>query len=372
MVVVLSLVAALFAASGCGRGEPATGAAPLWGLVGPYDRVDLRELYRRGVRVVLLEMSWASAEPVEGQFDETYLSAVGTRGDRFRAEGFKVVLNFGLQHAPAWVLSRPNARFTNQHGRQYLGHDVADLVFERGLRPLAERYTEKVFAELGTDFYAVRVGGGPSGELSYPGSKRTQGRSENDYWAFSAAAAASNPVPAWRPCRPSPHDEARRFLDWYLESLLAFQQWQVDTVRRFYPGTIAVLYPSWGVGSSDIRAAIEDDLCGGTAAQWGGDLQRGYDHARQIAALPGDRVAVWATWVDNPEALRRLATLARARRLPVMGENSGEDGSATLRTAVAEARRFRLTAFLWVRVPEAYCFCRRYASIDEYTKAIAG
>ena len=218
----------------------------------------------------------------------------------------------------------------------------------------------------------MRVGGGPSGELSYPWPTRTQDRSENDYWAFSAAAAISNPVPNWRPCQPSPQGEARRFLHWYLDSLVAFQRWQVDTVRRFYPGTIAVLYPSLGVSSGDIRAAIDDNLCGGTAAQRSGDLQRGYNHAGQIAALPGDGVAVWATWVDNPEAVRRLAALARARHLPLMGENSGRDGPAAMRSAVAEARRSGLSAFLWVRASEAYCFCQGLATIDEYTEAVAG
>jgi hypothetical protein len=372
LAVVLALVCALLCAlMGCDRGESGAGDRPLWGLVGPYDQVDLPELYQRGVRVVMLELSWAAAEPAEGEFDAAYLSAARARGDRFRAEGFKVVLSFGLQHAPGWLLSRPNARFVNQNGLQYLDHRVADLVFDVALRPLAERYTEKVFAELGTDFYAVRVGGGPNGELSYPGSKRVQGRSENEYWAFSPAAAASNPVPDWRPCEPSPQHEAERFLTWYLKSLVAFQGWQVDTVRRFYPGTIAVLYPSWGVYGGDIQAAIADNLCGGTAAQRSGDLQRGYDHAQQIAALPAAGVAVWATWVDNAEVLQRLATLARARQLPLMGENSGGDGSATMRKAVAEARRIGLTAFLWVRAPEAYCFCQGYASIDEYTKAIA-
>ncbi|SCL24162.1 Beta-galactosidase [Micromonospora rhizosphaerae] len=369
-LIALLVVTALLGVVGCGRGGSDNGTTPLWGLIGPYDGVDLRTLRDRGIDVVLLEMSWAAAEPADGRFDERYLSAMRARGDRLRAAGFKVVLNFGLQHAPTWILARPGARFTNQHGSQYVGHDVADLVFGLGLRPLAERYTARVFAELGTEFYAVRVGGGPNGELSYPAPARRQGRSSNDYWAFGRLAVPGNPVPRWRPCTPSRHDEARRFLDWYLASLLAFQRWQIDSVRRWYPGTIAVLYPSWGISSRDIEAAVKDDLCGNTAAQRSGDLQRGYDHAAQISALPDSGVAVGATWVDNADAVHRLATLARSRRLPVIGENSGRDGPEAMRRAVTQARRWEMTAFLWVRAPEAYCSCNGYASIDQYTAAI--
>jgi glycosyl hydrolase family 42 (putative beta-galactosidase) len=366
-LVVLALLCALLAAAGC-RAEARPAAGPLWGLVGPYDQVNLAELRQQGVEVVLLEMSWAAAQPRERYFDERYLAVVRAQRDHFHAAGLKIVLNFGLHHAPDWVLARPDALFTDQNGTRYLKDDVADLVFATQLRPLAEAYTQKVFAELGTDFYAVRVGGGPKGELGYPGMPGTQ-RYLPNYLAFSAAASAGNPVPGWRPCRPSPHQEAQRFLDWYLESLVDFQQWQIDTVRRFYPGAIAVLYPSLGVGAGDIAAAVADNLCGNTDAQRGGDLQRGYDHSRQIAALPAHGVAVWATWTDNPTALQRLATLAQARHLALMGENSGEDTASAMRRSVADARRLQLLAFLWVRAPEAYCFCKGYASINDYVKA---
>jgi hypothetical protein len=367
---LLALLCILLTAAGCQPGARPAGG-PLWGLIGPYDQVNLSELHQQGVDVVLLEMSWAAAQPREHYYDERYLSAVRAQRDRFRAAGLKIVLNFGLHHAPAWVLSRPDALFTDQNGTRYVNDDVADLVFGFRLRPLAEAYTGRVFSELGTDFYAVRVGGGPKGELGYPAVKSTQGYLP-DYPAFSAAAATGNPVPGWRPCNPSPRREAERFLDWYMRSLVDFQRWQIDTVRRFYPGTIAVLYPSLGVGADDIGAAVRDDLCGNTDAQRSGDLQRGYDHARQIAALPARGVAVWATWTDNPVALERLGALAQARHLDLMGENSGADTPPAMRRSVADARRFRLSAFLWVRAPEAYCFCNGYASIDEYLKAVTG
>ena len=353
------------------RAQPGAARAPEWGLVGPYDHVDLPELHRKGVDVLLVEMSWALAEPARDRFDDAYLASIDAQARRLRAEGFKVVLNFGLQHAPGWLLTLPDARFTDQDGQQYLDDDVADLVFARPLRPLAEAYTREVFARLGTDFYAVRVGGGPDGELTYPGPAPSPDGGPGHYWAFTRAAAASNPVPDWRPCSDQGPEQTRRFLEWYMNSLVDFQNWQVDTLRRYYPGVIAVLYPSWGLNPGDVAAAANDDACGHTEAERSDDLQRGIDHARQVAALPRGKVAVWSTWAENTSALRALAELARPRHLQVFGENSGHDNVADLRATVTAARQFGLSALLWVRAPEALCGCSGYATMDEYLTSLS-
>src|SRR6266536_2737442 len=96
---LLALLCILLTAAGCQPGARPAGG-PLWGLIGPYDQVNLSELHQQGVDVVLLEMSWAAAEPREHYYDERYLSAVRAQRDRFRAAGLKIVLNFGLHHAP--------------------------------------------------------------------------------------------------------------------------------------------------------------------------------------------------------------------------------------------------------------------------------
>jgi hypothetical protein len=343
---------------------------PAWGMAGAYTGVDMDDLRRRGVQVVLLELSWAEAEPAKGRFDEAYLRAARRQHEAWRAKRFEVVLNYGLHHAPGWLLRKPNARFMDQNGDVYTAGDQANLVWATEYRRDAERYVAKVFAELGTRFYAVRIGGGPLGELGYPGLRRVDGDVANRYWAFDGAAARSNPVLGWKPCDPSSGGQPRRFLDWYLGALSNFQNWQIAMTRAHYPGVIAVLYPSWGIRRGDVEAAVAGNLCGRSRMERAGEIQRGYDHARQIAALRDPDVAVWGTWAENTATIGRLAALADAHGRRKMGENSGRDTPAELAAAVHAARVYRLSAFLWVRAEEAYCRCNGWATIDDYEALI--
>jgi hypothetical protein len=358
------------AATTTAAGSPADPARdPAWGLAGPYTGVDPADLRRRGIRLVLLELSWARAEPDPGRFDRTYLAAARRQLGAWRSQGLQVALNYGLHEAPAWLLARPNARFVNQDGDAWSG-DQANLVWAKEYRRDAERYTARVFAELVTGFATVRVGGGPLGELGYPGVRRSDGSIENRYWAFDGAAARTNPAPGWKPCDPAPAERVRRFLDWYLDALVDFQNWQVATVRRSYPGTIAVLYPSWGIRPGDLEVAAAAGLCGRSRVERSGEIQRGYAHARQIGALTDPAVAVWGTWMENTATIARLAELADTRGLAKMGENSGHDAPAELAGAVHAARVYRLSAFLWIRAEQAYCRCSGWATIDDYEAQI--
>jgi hypothetical protein len=313
-------------------------------------------------------------------FDETYLDSVRRAIDRAHALGYRVVLNYGLDHAPTWILEardragNPIGRFVDQDGTAFTDSDLPNLVFARRLRAYAREYVAKIFtpSEVGRYFFAVRVGGGLLGELDYP-YIRANGKVANDYWAFDATARAASPVPGYRPCVGDPR-QAARFLRWYFDRLVAFQNWQVRTVRRWYPGLIAVLYPSWGVRPGDFTRAVADNLCGHSPAEQNGEIQLGVDHARQIAALPHDRrLVVWGGWVDNPGYASWLFHLADKHHLRKMGENSGDDTDlAAMRRAVANANRFGLRAFMWVRAPHAYCYCSSFATIDDYQSLIAG
>src|SRR5439155_24884106 len=104
----------------------------------------------------------------------------------------------------------------DQNANVYTGSDEPNLVWATEYRSLAAAYTAKVFNELGSDFYAVRVGGGHWGELTYPATFGSNGRVKNSYWAFDADAARSDPVPGWKPGQASPNGEASKFLNWYL------------------------------------------------------------------------------------------------------------------------------------------------------------
>ena len=341
-----------------------------WGLMGGYSAAQLADMGTRGVSVVMMTVDWTKAEPADGAFDAAYFARKRTELAEYEAAGFDVVLSYGLEHAPAWLLAKPNSRYVSQSGAVYTRSDEANFVFATELRTYAERYTARVFMELGGEFIAVRIGGGHWGELTYPQIRRTDGSVENNYWAYGTAAARTRPTGSWKPGDPSPNGEARQFLDWYLQSLTSFQNWQIAMVRRSFAGTIAPLYASWGMREGDFDKAVATNLNGSSAPERNGEVQGGFDHARHINAITDNNVAAWGTYGERPGTVSWLAGLAAARGFQVMAENSGHDTVAHMDDAILEARRFGASLFMWVRAETAYCRCDGFATIDDYEARI--
>ena len=115
-------------------GATTAAAAPSWGMFSVPTPVP-SGLYTGGVRVVVLEMSWANAEPTDNSFNASYFQSLRNRLAAYRAAGFQVVLNMGMHHAPPWLLAKPNARFVNQDGIRYTASDEPNLIFATTLRP---------------------------------------------------------------------------------------------------------------------------------------------------------------------------------------------------------------------------------------------
>jgi hypothetical protein len=374
------LVCAIVFVPAAGAGAPATtlgsskvahttSAPPLWGIAGSYQGVAPSDLARRGIGFGLVDLIWSGAEPQPGVFDEGYFAAMRAQIKAFRKAGLKIVLGSGIEEAPAWLLNMPDARFVDQDGVTYTGSNEPNLIFATQYRPLAAAYLAKVFQELGTNFYAVRVGGGHWNELTYP-SVFTNGHWEDDYWAFDGAAMQQNPVPTWRPGMAGGGTAPAKFLTWYLQSLTNYELWQIATVRRSYPGTIAVLDGSWGLRQGDFAKIVATNLNGTSSPEQNGEAQVGSDHAQQIAAIKDKHVAVWITWVNNANVASWLSGLARKQGLQVMGENGGSNTPAQMTSTLAIAERNHLSAFMWVRASEAYCNCDGFATIDQYTSGI--
>jgi Beta-galactosidase len=379
-VVAIAVGVALLVLDGTDarQGRPPSGhgtdTSPIWGMAGPYRARSIAAFRRRGGRITLVEIDWSRAEPREGVFDGDYLRGVEDEIAEHRANGFQIVLNYGLHDAPGWLLRKPNARLVNQAGAPYTERPLPNLIFARELRRYAERYTAALFRRIGTNFFAVRVGGGPRGELSYPSvADDARGKIRNYYYAFDGAARRTNPVPGWKPCLPSPNNEARLFLSWYLTRLTEFQNWQIQVLRRYYPGYIAVLYPSWGMRKGDFEAAIATNLCGASSAEVNGEVQRGFDHAGHIGAIRDPKAAVWGTWADRHETIDWLSSLADRHDPPLkkFAENSGFDSESKMRIAVEAAKRNGLTAFMWMRMSDATCGCGRYATLDDYARLVS-
>jgi hypothetical protein len=231
----------------------------LFAIIGN-DGKHLQQERQAGVEAKILRLSWSDFYLAEAKVDTSYVERKRKELQDLREAGFRVIVGLNFHDTPLWVHENyPDSYYVDQFGRRWTGTNFdngrlsdngdANLVFNRRLRGLVESYTESVFSELGTDFWAVRVGGGRYGEVQYPPAS-FRGK-VNLYWAYDDNArrsAAEAGIEGWRPGDPSPDVETRRFLDWYLDSLVGFQNWQVQTVREAgYSGRILILYPGWGI-----------------------------------------------------------------------------------------------------------------------------
>lgn len=347
----------------------------LWGMLPGWAGCTKTALKAAGVQAVVVELNWARAQPSQNTYDFAYLDAKRNEIASWRLLGFEVILNYGLHHAPAWVMSSPLAKFVDQNGTVYAG-DEPNLIHGTGLRPLAEAYTGMVFGHLGIDFAAVRVGGGHWGELQYPPTRDSDGVNRNHYWAYGAAAV--RPTGAWKPGQASSNGEAATFLDWYLDSLTAFARWQVTSVRRHYPGPIGVLLASDGMRDGDFEAAVAVNLNGSTPSERNGEIQPGFDHKRHIlglATMNDPLIAPWATYAEStgrggPQAY--IAQLGKAAGLyPHMAENSGDDSVAAHEYAIGIFKQYGGSIFTGVR-GDTYCTPKAgVATLADYSRLIA-
>lgn len=334
-----------------------------------------------GVSVVHLPMSWRAFEPSQGAVSTSYLADVRARYAAYRAAGLRVVLDLGVQYPPSWVFDLPGGtRWVDQYGEVFsggLGDDVPDAVWNADVRAAVGRYIARVGTELSDlTFAAVRVGGGPYGELRLP--EPTYLGHSDAWWAFGPAAMRANPVPDWRPGQLD-SAKASAFLDWYLQSVADFLSWQLDAYRSAFPATqLQVLQPSWGVRPGEVAAAADGSLSGDSRGERRQTLQQGLDWARQIAVVaahPGTVVS--STWMDAPDQgtdavhespLRYLVRIATPYGVGVMGENTGHGDLATMQLSVARTRELHLVGMLWMREPDMYG--SQYASLDDYAALI--
>lgn len=338
-----------------------------YAIIGNAQR-DPAALYAAGLRIWIVRLSWRDFAPTGAGRDEQYIAAKQQEFARLRGAGFQLILDPGFHDTPAWIHERyPGSRYIDQDGVPYSGGDRIDsgdanLIFNPVLRTIVDAYLADIFATFGTEFAAVRAGGGRHNELMYPPSTRDHAR----YWAFDRYALAASPAPGWRPGAASPHGEAAQFMAWYLDALVDYQNWQIQTLRRSYRGPIMILYPGWGIRPGQLDEAIRTNLDGTTTAEKTGEVPMGTDYARQIAALRDPDILVTTTWLDATEGsdnspemrywrpVKYLASLvAEQAYCPrLYGENTGQGTATALRFAIAQMAKFRLLGLAWYREEE--------------------
>jgi hypothetical protein len=357
-----------------------------WALIGN-DGEHLEQERAAGIQAKLFSLSWSEFNLQEGVVDQSYVERKQAELDRLRSYGFDIILSLGLQDTPAWLHEDySDTYYINQFGDRYtsdgeIDSGDANLVFNPTLRLLAETYIQDIFATFGTGFAAVRLGGGRYGELTYPPAEYKN--NNNCYWAFDRNALSQSPIADWIPGQASLKGEAIRFLYWYLDALVEYQNWQITTVRQSYNGPLMILYPSWGIRPGDISRAVENDLDGSSAAERNGEIQRGFDFQRQIAAITDPLVIVATTWLDADVSgddednarfwspVKYLSVLAdnNPLHLDLFGENTGDGMLADMRLSAEQMERYHLIGMAWYREDEL--FSGRYATLDDYKRIIA-
>lgn len=347
---------------------PAPAARPVVGVLGS-DARTAPDVRVAGLTAVTLQVAWDAAQPVPGAgLDPGYVAQLRARIGAHQAQGLSVVLDTGLQYAPAWVLKLPDASFVDQFGTAHTattesGENVPDAVWNPRVRSAQAAYLAALAAALGrTTFSAVRVGGLLTGELRFP--RDAQGAIDattgtGSWWAFSRYAQASSPVPGYRP-GISKRDQAKdaKFLEHYLASLAAYQDFLVGATTAAFSGDLLLMYPSFGVRTGDRAGAVVASLS--RAATRYSELVQGLDFSRLVAraATYPVRAVAYSTWLDGPEFgtsdgdLSPVAFLARQAaplRLAVGGENSADSAEDVdaLRLCQQRARALTLSHVFW-------------------------
>ncbi len=389
ILVSVLLLATVALASAAGYELFAGSPQPyLFGLIGT-DEVYLQEEREAGVEAKVFSLSWRRYYPTEGQRDDSYVHRKKEELENLRERGFKVILSLGYHDPPPWVHQNyEDTYYVNQLGERYTGTDPLDngdanLVFNPELRGLVDSYMKEVFSEFGDAFYAVRLGGGRYGELTYPLASYED--ESNLYWAYDTNAqesAGRAGIAGWRPRDPSPDGEAGKFLEWYLDSLTGYQNWQISTLRESYDGRVMMLYPSWGIRPGQAEEAMATNLDGSTPAEQNGEVQRGLDFERQVKAIEDEDVLVATTWLDADASkdagedprywspVKYLSSLAKAHplRLELYGENTGHGDWEAMKLSASQMRRYKLLGMAWYKEEEL--FSGRYATLDDYKRII--
>lgn len=361
---------------------PGTCEAPVFGIL-QAEPEQFEPVRESGVSAVAISVPWSRAEPRRGRMDEEVVEDVRRRLDAAREAGLQVALTPGLQYPPGWVFEAGTAggRFVDQDGREWhgeVGDDIADGVFDPRVRDAQEDYLLRLGELLRRhEPTGVRLGGLARGELHYP-FVDTDGRRDT-FWAYGKAAQDRCPVPGFRP-GDDDEEDARVFVDWYLEELSGYGRWQVDVAREAFGDDprLLVLQPSWGLRPGDVEEAVADGLRGETPGERRGTLTEGLDWERQLpllAQVPG--TAVCTTWVDSPDQGddpglispgRFLAGLAAEAGLGAWGENTGGNDADDLDRCVALVDELDLEGLFWMSAADLGEDGN--ADLDDYREAL--
>ncbi|MGH9060883.1 MAG: hypothetical protein ACRDZY_15440, partial [Acidimicrobiales bacterium] len=90
-----------------------------------------------GISNASINLSWANWETTPGVFSSTYIQSIQAAVQRYRAAGWNVTVDVGLQHGPSWLLQGAGSELVDQRGGL---SGTADFEFSAAVRAAASAY----------------------------------------------------------------------------------------------------------------------------------------------------------------------------------------------------------------------------------------
>ena len=343
--------------SGTAPAEPSSvTSGPILGVLGVSGSYFSQER-AAGIDAVTITLGWNDAEPSPGSFSSSFVESLQNEIATARSAGLSVVLDPGLQYPPAWVFSLPGGtRYVDQYGDVFTGSEdsgdnVANAVTDSAVREAEGSYLAWLGSQIQPgEILAVREGGGPLGELSYPDSDFDG--NTNCYWAFDTSSQSVSPVPGWTPGTGTTA-QAQAFLDAYNGALDSYGLWLNDTLGTDFGTKILVLLPGWGERPGAEASEVANLLTLNMP-----EFNEGLDWTDLLDSLPDAANSVaYTTYLDAPSIEQTpqledpadyIASLAEPAHLLLGGENTGDGTVATVNLCFERARALDYFIVQWM------------------------
>ena len=331
---------------------PVAPAAPARTLFGTLDTQtsSVGTENRAGLSVAMFELDWASFEPEQGVFNNSYIASMEQMLSQYRTNNMLVTLGLGLDDPPSWVYSLPDSYYVNQFGTATPG---PDMVFSEAVRQAAAGYLTQVAADMPLrNIWAIRLTSGGDDEMLYPAG--------GTFWSFENSALTGadlpptmtpDPFPGWRPGNPGlSTSQIDQYVTWYVRGLDDVTAWQMQLLNGLgFTGHYQLVTPGSGTRPDVLTQVEEADLPNdgitGVGAVWNRYYAMLPDKTNVVAYVssvadesgnndscqPGDdRFSLTDPALDSWSATRWIARIAAANGLLVAGENPGFESPSAL------------------------------------------
>jgi hypothetical protein len=212
-------------------------------------------------------------------------------------------------------------------------------------------YLQWLGAQLsGAGLVAIRVGGGPFGELRYPDG--SYNGHTDCFWAYDSSTQASSPVPGWVPATGTVA-EATAFLNSYNANLNGYGDWLSEQVGVDFATDQLIMLPGWGE-----RPGVSAEETASLLTLGYEEFSEGLDWADLLPSLPDRNSSIaYTTYLDAAAVEQTpqltdpadfIASLVAPLGMREGGENTGDGTVADLQLVVERAQNLQLAIVNWM------------------------